>query len=461
MTRTGSGTTRWRWLRLVVPFVLVGGLFVGTAVAYHRTHPDPTRPGFLSPTNVGPDGGSDLAAALRDDGVTVHPASGTVGALRAAQATPSTLFVPAPTLMHPDYLQVLTRLPAGTRVLLVDPPARLLRGSPLPVDTAGRRWAARAAGPDVDGRRCVVPEVADAGPAATVRQRYTAPSGVDPTRFDLCYDAALARLAWGQVELVVAGANDPFRNDRFGEHRNASFAAGLLGTRPQVVWLDLARPDAPPPTRDAAPQPPVYLPPEDPGSSPSASATPAAGRQLPAPNATAPSDNPLWDAFPPWFWALLAQLALAALVLVLWRARRFGPVVAEPLPVTVPAAETLLGRGQLYRRSRDRAATAGILRTAMLDRVVALLDLPDRPRPAEIVAAVAARTGASAAQVDALLYGPPPTTDSDLLELTRRLAALPDDLAGPGRPTAGPASDQAGPTAPAPRSPSAIEGEPR
>ena len=47
-------------------------------------------------------------------------------------------------------------------------------------------------------------------------------------------------------------------------------------------------------------------------------------------------------------------------LLALWQARRLGPVVAERLPVVVRAAETVEGRGRLYRarRARDRAAAA-------------------------------------------------------------------------------------------------------
>ncbi|MFV2085381.1 DUF4350 domain-containing protein [Micromonospora sp. LOL_021] len=478
MTRPGArhqGLLPQRWLRIAVPFTVVGVLIVGTAVAYQLTHPDPTRPGFLSPTNHGPEGGSDLAAALRGDGIAVHSADGTVDAIRAALTGPTTLFVPAPTLVHPDYLRALGRMPAGTRVLLVDPPARLLRGEPLPVERRTRRWAARVDGPDHDGRPCALPEVAGTGPAAAVRQRYAAPPGIDPDRFDLCFDAGLARLDWGQAELVVVGASDPFRNDRFDEHRNARFAAELLGTRAQVVWLDLARPDTPPEPGEPVQQPSIHLGEDDPGAGPQVSARPTGQPQGPVASDVRPPQDTLLDAFPPWFWALLAQLAAAALVLVLWRARRFGPPVTEALPVTVPVAETMLGRGQLYRRSRDRAPTAGILRTAALARLVPLLDLPDQPQPADVVAAVAARTEASAEQIDALLYGPPPTTDGDLLHLARRLAVLPAEVAGPANrvepsgspdrslsagPDGPPPDGPAGPVAPAPRSPSAIEGEP-
>ena len=46
---------------------------------------------------------------------------------------------------------------------------------------------------------------------------------------------------------------------------------------------------------------------------------------------------------------------------MLWRGRRLGPLVVEPLPVVVKAVESTQGRGRLYRRVRDRAHAAGIL----------------------------------------------------------------------------------------------------
>ena len=51
---------------------------------------------------------------------------------------------------------------------------------------------------------------------------------------------------------------------------------------------------------------------------------------------------------------------MAFLVVGVWRGRRLGPIMTEPLPVTVRAAETVEGHGRLYHRlnARDRAANA-------------------------------------------------------------------------------------------------------
>jgi hypothetical protein len=434
---------RRRWHRAAVPLGLALLLFAGTGIAHAVEYPDPAHPGFLAPGGTAPAGGSRLADELRARGVTVQRETRTSDALVAARQGEATLFLPAPTLVHPSYLSMLSLLPTGTRIVLVDPPARVLDGSGIPLATAGRRWATRATGPDGAGQTCAVPEARRAGVAAALRQRYVARAD-DPVPLGRCYDAGLVRLRWATGELTVIGASDPFRNDRIREHNNAALAAGLLGTNPRVIWLDLPAPEPPPGvvdepvTESAAPPSPTPGPdggvPQDgyPGDQTATGVPgePGAGDGGPA-ALRAAQRNPLWDAFPPWFWALLVQLALAILALALWRARRLAPPVAEPLPVTVRSAETVLGRGRLYRRARARGPSANILRDAALARIVPLLDLPADAPPADVVSAVAAQTGHRAEEIGTLLYGPPPQTDDDLLHLARALDALPHTVSAP------------------------------
>ena len=91
------------------------------------------------------------------------------------------------------------------------------------------------------------------------------------------------------------------------------------------------------------------------------------------------------------------------------------------LPVAVRASETVEGRARLYRshRARDRAAAA--LRAATLQRLLPRLGLGAGAAPPAVVAAVARRGGADAGLVAHRLYGPPPATDDDLLQLARAL----------------------------------------
>ena len=88
----------------------------------------------------------------------------------------------------------------------------------------------------------------------------------------------------------------------------------------------------------------------------------------------------------------------------------------------VRASETVEGRGRLYRsrRARDRAADA--LRTATLQRLLPRLGLgAQRTGAGGGDDAWPARSAADAQFVSHHLFGPPPATDNDLLQLARAL----------------------------------------
>jgi hypothetical protein len=106
-------------------------------------------------------------------------------------------------------------------------------------------------------------------------------------------------------------------------------------------------------------------------------------------------------------------------------------LVAEELPVVVRASETVEGRGRLYRyrRARDRAAAA--LRTATLQRLLPQLGLGAGASPAAAVSTVAQRVGSDPGLVSYQLFGPPPTTDHDLLQLARALDEIERQVAHP------------------------------
>jgi hypothetical protein len=120
----------------------------------------------------------------------------------------------------------------------------------------------------------------------------------------------------------------------------------------------------------------------------------------------------------------LIQLVIGIALLALWQARRLGPVVAEPLPVVVRAAETVEGRARLYRRANARDRAADTLRDAALARLVPMVGLPRGAEPAAVVSAVAARSGWPATEVSALLYGPAPGDDAALVRFADNLDRL-------------------------------------
>ncbi|MFJ8577111.1 DUF4350 domain-containing protein [Micromonospora sp. NPDC093277] len=408
--------TRRRRHQLLIPFGLAVLLIVATLVFHAVDQPDATDRDFVSPAATGDDGGSKLAEALREQGVTVRRETDTWQALRAAQAGPTTLFVPAPDLVPSNLVAGLADLPPGSRLVLVDPSRWVLARLDVPLTPTDRRWATRATVPDADGSRCPLAEADRAGTAAADRQRYEARGS---TAIDRCYSGGLVRLRWS-AEVVVIGASDPFRNDRIDEWGNRALATGLLGGDRRLVWLDL-------PGRAAAPDGPGWEPGNG-GDGPQNRPSPRPRKQAERPQH---QENPLWGAFPTWFWALLVQLALAGLLLMLWRARRLGPPVPEPLPVTVPSAETVLGRARLYRRAGAREHAADTLRAAALARLRPRLNLPPDTPPAEVAARVAEYAGEDVERVGELLHGGAPTTDQELLELARDLDVLTRTLVHP------------------------------
>jgi hypothetical protein len=139
-------------------------------------------------------------------------------------------------------------------------------------------------------------------------------------------------------------------------------------------------------------------------------------------------DTASGDIFPAWFGPMVVLAAFALGAVMLWRGRRLGRLVTEPLPVTVRALETTQSRGGMYRRARDMSRASAVLREATRRRLAGYLGLP-LGTPAEGVApAAASASGRPADQVRWLLAGPPPSTEADLLGLAASLLALEKEI---------------------------------
>lgn len=403
----------------MIPFAVVLALLLGTTVAYQLQQADQSDPAFLSSASSADIGGSRLARMLTAQGISIERVERTSDALVSAYRGDATLFVPAPSLVHPYYLRMLKLLPATTRVVLVAPEGGDLANGRLPFGAVDQRLASAVAEPG-----CGLSAAVTAGPAAALRIRYDRVGALYARERHRCYDDGLVVARWYRTELVAVGANDPFRNDRIDEHGNAALATGLLGERRRLVWLDLHEreprpgydpngtlPGAPPSLGPGSPDPDFPIPsdaPDGPNDDGGDDGLDGDGDGAQGGDAA----NPLWGAFPPGLWALLALLLVAGLLLALARGRRLAAPVAEPLPVTVPAAETVRGRGRLYQRARARTEALATLRTATRARLARQLDLPDGTDDAVLAEAVAARTGVAARDVLAVLVDPIGGTDA-------------------------------------------------
>ncbi|KUN01529.1 hypothetical protein AQI95_31960 [Streptomyces yokosukanensis] len=378
--------TRARGIALAIVLILAAAV----AMAAVRST---TRHGQLDPRSVDPYGSRAVAQLLADRGVSTRVVT-TLGAARAAAGPDTTLLVAVPDLLT-DRQQAQLRMataPSGGRTVLVAAGSPSIERLAPGVTADPATSTSTTLAPD-----CALPEARRAGSADTGGIRYTT-THLDA---DACYPskrlATLLRIpeASGGGDTVVLGSPDILLNNRLDKQGNASLALQLLGSRPHLVW---------------------YLP-----SLSDTSATDAGDRKN------------FLDLIPSgWFWGTL-QLFIAAAVAALWRARRFGPLVPERLPVAIRASETAEGRARLYRKAdaRDRAADA--LRSTTRARLAPLVGVPvtQAHTPEVVLPALSAHLAGDGQALHSLLFGPPPGDDAALIALTDQLDALEREVRRP------------------------------
>ncbi len=366
---------RLRFALALAAFILA----VGAGAALLGAH---AGPGYLDPNDPGPFGSRALAQILAQQGRRVVRVDSPAQAARVAAAD-STLVITGPAFLDRRELAALGALP-GDRIL-VEPDAPALRALAPDVSMAGT-IPVGVADPVCGLAAAQLAGDADMG-GVELRASAAVPGG------QRCYpvqDApSLIRYAAAGRTITVLGTGTPLTNGSLADRGNAALALNLLAARPTVVWLT-------------------------PGT---------------AVLGTAGSGQTSLNRLIPWAAYLVAiQLAFAVVATAIWRARRLGPLVTEPLPVVVRAAETVEGHGRLYRSRHSRGRAAEALRGAVIDRLVPRLGLAAGADPATIAAAVAARSGRDVAAVHAELYGPAPDTDTALVQLAGNLDTLESEV---------------------------------
>lgn len=86
--------------------------------------------------------------------------------------------------------------------------------------------------------------------------------------------------------------------------------------------------------------------------------------------------------------------------------RRTGPIITEPLPAEVSAAETTVGRGRLYAKSKHHRHALTVLQQASLARLGRMLQLGPGTAPDAVLAETAAQLHRPVAELHQL-YTPP------------------------------------------------------
>ncbi|RSD21785.1 DUF4350 domain-containing protein [Amycolatopsis eburnea] len=369
MSTSVSPDLRRIWRGARIPLALVVLVFAAGALLLlgrgEQTH------GALEPGSYEPGGAHALAKLLRDQGVDIRTAH-TMAEADDVAGENATLLVTQPDLVPAKRLDALRERSAD--VVLVTPGTLTLQDS-LPLV---RREGDSEVGPL--SPQCTVAAAVAAGDVTLGGTGYASPGARS------CYPGedgggTLLQLADAGGTTTLLGSAAPLTNSRLAEQGNAALALRLLGAHPRLVW---------------------YLPSvTDPG--------------LDA------SRKSIFDLIPAGWYYGAAQAGIAVVLLALWRARRLGPVVTEPLPIVVRAAETAEGRARLYRRAKAADHAGETLRKAARTRLRTALGLPRDAEPAALVASVGERTGRAANDVGAVLYGPPVTGDAELVRLAGEL----------------------------------------
>ena len=349
--------------------LILAALVVAVAAAVLGGRGGPAYPGLMDPRNPSGNGGQALARVVEQQGVDVTVARSADDLDRAAIDARTTVVVTSTEQLGAPTVRRLRTDAADARLVLIGaraPVARLFGGDAV-VNTLDPAVEAGCDDPRFAGLRLDAVGVVE----------YAHATG--------CFAGTDGPVAADAGGATLFGAPGALTNDQVLEGDNAAIGLRLLGERPRLVW---------------------YVPTAD--------------------------DLPLGQGvgvaslLPRWLGPGLVLAAVVLVALVLWRARRLGPLAQEPLPVTVRAIETTESRGRLYRRAGDRGHAAEALRTATRRRLAQRLRLSPTADPADVASVVASRSGRPEPEVAALLTpgAPAPTTDHDLVRLADALAAI-------------------------------------
>lgn len=338
----------------------------------------------FGPSNPRPTGARALAQVLKDNGVNVSYTQALPTALRSAK--PGTTVLIYTTSFTFEASQIQTLRETGADLVLLSPSPGMLEAADMGLSHGSYIPLAAPI-----SAQCDVP-----GPVAAQEIQPTGvgfvpsgnPPGDPPGDLELCFTADgsshFAQLTVGTQTVTAVSDADAWSNRRVIEDGNAALALHTLGKYDSLIWFHPK--DVPFVLEDQAPP------------------------------------------FPPRFAMAAAVILIAAAFLIFAAYRRFGPVVAEQLPVVVKSSETTLGRGRLYRSAQAHGRAAAALRAATATRLAHRLGVPNSGDRQSLIGAVSGATNHDPSYLEALFYGPAPTNDGELVVLGSRLSALESEI---------------------------------
>lgn len=354
---------------LVVLALLVILAFLAMAIAANA----PGQHRALDPESPNRSGTLALSELLRDQGVDVSIHRSRDEA-RAAIDEHTTLVMTNPATLTDDALETL--MEPASRVVFLSVSTHLLsvlgigENASLPPSTVGPE--------------CALPEFADVGTIEPDRL-FTPADGVDACFGSSDGAAVLVDDDRGGARISVVEGARLFSNEYLAEDGNAALALALLGQTDRVVW---------------------YVP------------------SLADSDIEAQPVDTLGSLTPPWVTPVILLLLVAGIATAIWRGQRFGPLVAETLPVTVRASETMHGRARLTAKAADASHAALALREGAQRRLARRLGLAAHAGADEVADAASDRLRVPRGTLQTLLAGPAPADDAALVDLARRLDEL-------------------------------------
>jgi hypothetical protein len=388
--RTGLRRRRF-WL-------IAGSLFLAVAVIGVVLGVGGGSGGVLAPDNPAPEGAMAAVQVLKHQGVGVQATDSldaTLAAIHSSGADKTTvLLYDRNALLSGAQLGRLAS--TGTVLVLVEPGPLTLLGAAPEISLAGAS--------DLPGRTDPgSTAAADCGNAdATAAGRIDAGNGNGAGSADssklyrgpvVCFADSAARpaglfAATADGRTMVLGNGSVLSNARLDRNGNAALAFRTLGKTPNLLW---------------------YVP---------------SVKDLPA--SSGPAD--LSRLTPAWLVPAGGWLLIVAVIAMLWKGRRDGPLVPEPLPVVVPAAETAAGRARLYQDAHATELAAATLRAGALTRLARHLRLGTAATADDVASAASRHAGLPLAALQEVLVHARPTTDSALLRWAGELDALEKEI---------------------------------
>ena len=338
----------------------------------------------LGADNPAPAGAKALVQVLGDHGVAVTDARAFDAALDGAKAGATIVVFDELALLDDDRLALLAMF--ASRLVVIEPGFAALESL-----APGVRAGGVATGP-IDDVACELPFAQRAGSLSDGQRLLTVDDAAAAEGWQGCFrdgefGYAVASGTSGGGELTLVASSTSFENARIAEDGNAALAIGLAGASDELVW---------------------YLP------------GPADAEAEAAPT--------LADLTPGWVSPVLVLAIIVVIAAGVWQGRRFGPLVAENLPVHIPAGETSEGRARLYARNAARTHALDQLRIGAIQRIASALRLPRSAHVDDVAAAAAAATRRHPVAIRRILADDAPTGDGDLVRLAADLTTLEDQV---------------------------------